>query len=1140
VALLPIARLASVYLFGLIALGADLHAQSVLIPLTTRRDMVFDHTGNYLYISTADGFVQRYNISSSQLETPYNLGGSLNGIDIATDDLSLLVAQNNVSGSQGVLHKLNLITGAVTNITFSRASYEAGAWDVAIASNGLAFVTTQYYGSGWVPLRQIDLATNSVTIRNDWPRWAVLGINQDTQIHRSADGTALYFLESSYTVFTYDAITNVFGPEINTDGIWGGAAGAVNRNGTLFATRRGNIALDTAPNFRFLRTFNGMDGSAVFDPLSDTLYAVKCSTAEIVAYDTGTFAEKFRLNIGESLSSFSWTQFGAGTLVASPNGRYLALATASGVRVFALPITIPAPSPTPTPSLGTPRDMVFDHSGQHLYISTDEGFVFPYNLVTRTLESPHNLGGSLRGIDIAADDSYLVVAQYTVGVAEGTFQKLNLYTGTVTNLNYRRQYGDEGGGWDVAIGSNGLALVTTDGPIWTPLREINLITNAVSVRNDPPTSDGYSNRVYRQTQIHRGADRTRFYFSGWKTFTYSAASNTFGPSAPSSTALAVNRDGSLLASRGRGTAIDTAPAFSFVHSLGQPDSGVAFDVLTDRLYAVRSSTSEIIAYDTNTFAEQYRLPIGATLPAGTTQFGSGTLVASPDGRYLALRTPSEIRVISIPNPVPSPTPTPTPTLGKPRDMVFDHAGQHLYITTDEGLLFPYNIATDMLETPYDLGGSLRGIDIAADDSFLIVAQYNTGVAQGMFQKVDLQTGTITHINYPHDYYTDGSWDVAVNSNGLAFVSTGGSNFSPLRQINLTTNTISTRTDTGGTLSSPTYIKRSVDGTHLYFFEAGSFPGSLFTYNASTNAFGSKTQADLGRDGYAVNRDGSLAALRLYPNPYASFQSMPNLVQGHSFNGLDGGFVFDAVQDTFYGVNSLTDHIVAYDTNNFTEKFRFDIGENVSPGASPIGSGLMVASPNGRYLALIAPTTVRVYGVPAVQLVSVVSQKNHGGAGTFNIDLPLDGSRAIECRSGGANGNYTLVFTFGLDLTSVGAVNVTRGTATTTSSMIDDSDRRRYIVNLTGVTNGQYVKVTVTNVNDSAGNHTDSISQQMGVLVGDVNANGNVTNADISAIQAQVGALVSVSNFRNDVNANGILSNGDVAAAQARVGAQLPP
>jgi hypothetical protein len=62
---------------------------------------------------------------------------------------------------------------------------------------------------------------------------------------------------------------------------------------------------------------------------------------------------------------------------------------------------------------------------------------------------------------------------------------------------------------------------------------------------------------------------------------------------------------------------------------------------------------------------------------------------------------------------------------------------------------------------------------------------------------------------------------------------------------------------------------------------------------------------------------------------------------------------------------------------------------------------------------------------------------------------------------------------------------------------------------------------------------------MNVLLGDVNANGVVSNTDVAALKAQVAAPVTQSNFRNDVNANGIISNTDVSLTKADVGTSLP-
>ena len=56
----------------------------------------------------------------------------------------------------------------------------------------------------------------------------------------------------------------------------------------------------------------------------------------------------------------------------------------------------------------------------------------------------------------------------------------------------------------------------------------------------------------------------------------------------------------------------------------------------------------------------------------------------------------------------------------------------------------------------------------------------------------------------------------------------------------------------------------------------------------------------------------------------------------------------------------------------------------------------------------------------------------------------------------------------------------------------------------------------TNVTDSMGNSSSSVSVLMSVLIVDVNGNGAVSNADVALVKAQVAAPVDSSNFRNDV------------------------
>jgi hypothetical protein len=75
--------------------------------------------------------------------------------------------------------------------------------------------------------------------------------------------------------------------------------------------------------------------------------------------------------------------------------------------------------------------------------------------------------------------------------------------------------------------------------------------------------------------------------------------------------------------------------------------------------------------------------------------------------------------------------------------------------------------------------------------------------------------------------------------------------------------------------------------------------------------------------------------------------------------------------------------------------------------------------------------------------------------------------------------------------------------------------------------------------DSTGNAADVVGPQMGVLVGDVNANGLVDGNDVSAVQSQTRQPVSNMNFRDDVNANGLIDGNDVSVAQGRTRTSLP-
>ncbi len=183
-----------------------------------------------------------------------------------------------------------------------------------------------------------------------------------------------------------------------------------------------------------------------------------------------------------------------------------------------------------------------------------------------------------------------------------------------------------------------------------------------------------------------------------------------------------------------------------------------------------------------------------------------------------------------------------------------------------------------------------------------------------------------------------------------------------------------------------------------------------------------------------------------------------------------------------------------------------------------------------------PTPTPTATPSPVPLISAVSRKTHGSAGTFDVDLTA--GNGIECRSGGQNSDYKLVFTFANRLTNVGGASLT-GKGSIRDSEIDPNDAHNYIVNLTGIDNAQVIAVTLTDVTDSAGNFSSSVSATMGVLIGDTNADRFTDSIDVSQTKSQAGNAVTNSNFREDVNVDGFIDAIDASLVKSKSGTALP-
>lgn len=176
--------------------------------------------------------------------------------------------------------------------------------------------------------------------------------------------------------------------------------------------------------------------------------------------------------------------------------------------------------------------------------------------------------------------------------------------------------------------------------------------------------------------------------------------------------------------------------------------------------------------------------------------------------------------------------------------------------------------------------------------------------------------------------------------------------------------------------------------------------------------------------------------------------------------------------------------------------------------------------------------------------TAASRKTHGGSGTFEVNLPLSDVPGIECRSGGATNDYTVVANFASPVTVTGGpqAQVTSGAGVIGSAGAGNGGMVSVAANvvtipLTNVSNAQTIEVTLYCVNDGA--TTNDVVIPLSRLLSDTNANGTVNASDVSQSKARIGQPLGSSNFRSDVNANGTVNASDVSQIKASVGSGLP-
>ena len=339
-------------------------------------------------------------------------------------------------------------------------------------------------------------------------------------------------------------------------------------------------------------------------------------------------------------------------------------------------------------------------------------------------------------------------------------------------------------------------------------------------------------------------------------------------------------------------------------------------------------------------------------------------------------------------------------------------------------------------------------------------------------------------------------------------------------------------DGGATFAYGVFLSSSANGTaasNAYFPVIVNLNANTAISRFRTNGISPAT-----RDTNAFNN--SLVTIPILATDIGLLTGGPNLKQFKyevlTFDRQTG----DAVADTGLLTYDLSKPGVDAQGGNLDPFFFDDLPTTTIPVTFNSANFLANAS-KGMILAHMhngagAHTDVVSFGAATLQ--SAVSRKVHAAAGTFDLPLTLTpiSNPTTEPRQGPAQ---TIVFTFDKPITGATAT-VTEGTATAAAPTFSGND---VIVSLTGVTNIQYVTVTLSNVSSADGGSGGTGSVRVGFLTGDVNQSRAVSLADVGLVNAALAQPVTAANYLKDINASGTLSLADKAIAIFSLTTALP-
>lgn len=302
------------------------------IHVNQTRDIIFDNKRNLLYVTTQVGNVERYDLAANKFLSPVVLSGSPYAMDITEDCNALYVTDIELSGGDGVVHKINLETLAVTDLTYTTDIADDGGYDIAIGSEGIALLTSSNSSTTLVHVYVLDTAADTITVRPD-----ILGqstVYNNARLIRSHDRTRIWLINNRFNgrVIVYDAPSDTFISQNYFNDYLNQSPVALNYDGSLAAVQLDNHCRIVDANFNMIMGLDDSKMAGAFDPAGDIYYQFSHEYERLLALDTVTW--QVADEVGPGIINGIYEKFVRGETTVKSDGRVLAVTAPNDVVLF--------------------------------------------------------------------------------------------------------------------------------------------------------------------------------------------------------------------------------------------------------------------------------------------------------------------------------------------------------------------------------------------------------------------------------------------------------------------------------------------------------------------------------------------------------------------------------------------------------------------------------------------------------------------------------------------------------------------------------------------------------------------------------------------------------------------------------------